>query len=138
MDELLKQFRLIVRNYSKASGISISETANLMMPGFLKACETAIRKSFEDLTVTEALNYGFNDAVLEHQKGKSKDMGWKKSDLPTIENNRFQIYRWDDNPTNRTYQTWVRMTGFNTLSHAEDFVKRASSPTQILRIIEEF
>ncbi len=47
----------------------------------------------------------------------------------------FRIVRLDENPTNRTYGEWCHMTSFSTHAEAEAFLRRASGPTQKLRIV---
>lgn len=46
------------------------------------------------------------------------------------------VFRFDTNPENRTFNTWTRMCGpFANLDMANDFIKRASTATQLLKIV---
>jgi hypothetical protein len=50
----------------------------------------------------------------------------------------FGVRRFDDNPANTyTFGKWVYVCGFKTRREAEAFVKRASAPTQQLKVTEE-
>jgi len=42
------------------------------------------------------------------------------------------IERWDTNPKNVTYKSWVFVTDFPTEDAAMAYIKRASSETQLL------
>lgn len=49
---------------------------------------------------------------------------------------RFCIYRWDNNPTNVTFNTWVYVCEFTTAEGAEAYIKRASWITQLTLRVE--
>jgi hypothetical protein len=49
---------------------------------------------------------------------------------------RYEVRRLDENPANTyTYQTWVLVSIFLRKDAAEDYVKRAESPTQKLIVV---
>lgn len=50
----------------------------------------------------------------------------------------YTILRLDTNPQNQTYGKWTRMTDFQTLDMAQDFVRRASTAAQQLQIAENY
>ena len=51
---------------------------------------------------------------------------------------KYVVRRLDENPDNKyTFNTWIRMTEFATEEQALDFIKRASGPTQKLKLVME-